>query len=99
MAQMAQMAPTTGIEAFVAKLKANPVAGPKFVNFEDAPQGELKLFFKDFPMSQMPPFAKEKFFGSLRQAAEAAKLSAVKSITFVDLGSGATMDQITLAKG
>lgn len=87
----------TGIEGFVSQVKSNPVAGPKFIGHEES-KGDLKLTFKDFPMSQMPPFAKEKFFGSLRKAAESAKISQVKTISFVDLASGKVMDQMTLAK-
>jgi len=87
----------TGIAGFVARVKDNPVAGPKFVGHEEV-KDELRLTFKDFPMSQMPPFAKEKFFGSLRSAAQEANISTVKSISFIDLASGKVMDQITLAK-
>jgi cytochrome c-type biogenesis protein CcmH/NrfG len=87
-----------GVEGFVAKVKANPVAGPKLVAHEDAKNGDLKLVFKDFPMDKMPPFAKEKFFGSLRQAAEAAKLDTISTISFIDVASGATMEQISLAQ-
>jgi len=86
-----------GVEGFVAKVKANPVAGPKFVGHEEV-KGDLRLTFKDFPMAQMPPFAKEKFFGSLKKAAEEAKISSVKTISFIDLASGTSMEQITLAK-
>jgi hypothetical protein len=78
-------------------VKANPVAGPKFVGHEEV-KGDLRLTFKDFPMAQMPPFAKEKFFGSLKKAAEEAKISSVKTISFIDLASGTSMEQITLAK-
>jgi cytochrome c-type biogenesis protein CcmH/NrfG len=86
-----------GVDSFVAQVKANPIAGPKFVGHEEV-QGDLRLTFKEFPMSQMPPFAKEKFFGSLRKAAEEAKISSVKTISFIDLATGTAMDQISLAK-
>jgi hypothetical protein len=86
-----------GIEGFVAKLKSNPIAGPKFVGHEEV-KGDLRLTFKDFPMGQMPPFAKEKFFGSLKKAAEEAKISSVTTISFIDLASGQTMEKIALAK-
>lgn len=85
----------TGIGAFVSRVKANPVAGPKFVGQEEI-KGDLKLTFKDFPMSQMPPFAKEKFFGSLKKAAEETKITQITTISFIDLASGKVMDQITL---
>lgn len=88
---------STGLDGFVAKVKANPVAGPKFVGHEEV-KGDLRLTFKDFPMAQMPPFAKEKFFGSLKKAAEETKISSVTTISFIDLASGKMMEQITLAK-
>lgn len=87
-----------GVEGFIAKVKANPVAGPKLVAHQDSKNGELKLVFKDFPMDKMPPFAKEKFFSSLKQAAEATKLDKIATISFVDVASGTTMDQISLAQ-
>lgn len=96
-AASADVAVALGIEGFIAKVKSNPIAGPKFIGYEDTKKGELKLTFKDFPMSHMPPFAKEKFFGTLRQAAEAAKLTDVTTVIFVDLSTGNTMDQMTLA--
>lgn len=98
-AESAASAPLTasGIAGFVAQVKANPVAGPKFVGHEEI-KDDLRLTFKDFPMSQMPPFAKEKFFGSLRNAAREATISHVKTISFIDLASGKVMEQISLAK-
>jgi cytochrome c-type biogenesis protein CcmH/NrfG len=98
-AQEAQNAPSspTGIAGFVAQVKNNPVAGPKLVGHEEV-QDDLRLTFKDFPMSQMPPFAKEKFFGSLKKALQDANISHLKTISFIDIASGKVMDQITLAK-
>ena len=86
-----------GVEGFVSQVKANPVAGPKFIGHEES-KGEIKLTFKDFPMSQMPPFAKEKFFGSLRKAAEDAKITQITTISFIDLATGKVMEQISIAK-
>ncbi len=87
----------SGVAGFVAQVKNNPVAGPKFVGHEEV-KDELRLTFKDFPMSQMPPFAKEKFYGSLKKAAQETNISSVRTISFIDLASGKVMDQITLAK-
>jgi cytochrome c-type biogenesis protein CcmH/NrfG len=86
-----------GIAGFVAKIKANPIAGPKFVGHEEV-KDDLRLTFKDFPMSQMPPFAKEKFFTSLRKAAQESNISNVKTVSFIDLASGKVMDTISLWK-
>jgi len=85
-----------GVEGFVAAVRSNPVAGPKLVGHQESKNGELSLVFKDFPMAQMPPFAKEKFFSSLRSAAAAAKLDSIKTLVFVDADSGSKMEQIAL---
>lgn len=85
-----------GVEGVVAAVRTNPVAGPKFVTHEVAPKGVLKLTFKDFPMQMMPPFAKEKFFASVRKSVEAASAKELAKIEFVDLATGATMDSLAL---
>jgi hypothetical protein len=85
-----------GVEGFAATLRANPVAGPKFVRYDDSSPGVLKLVFKDFPMAQMPPFAKEKFFSTLRSSVAAAELTAITTLVFVDEGSGQEMERLGL---
>lgn len=88
----------SGIEGFSAMIKANPVAGPKFARAELGKSGEMKVFFRNFPMGQMPPFAKEKFFGTVRAAINSAKLEGVSKISFIDDATGATMEEIPVAK-
>jgi cytochrome c-type biogenesis protein CcmH/NrfG len=85
-----------GVEGVVAAVRANPVAGPKFVTHEVSPKGVLKLTFKDFPMQMMPPFAKEKFFANVRKSVEAASAEELAKIEFVDLATGSTMESLTL---
>ncbi len=46
-------------------LKSNPIAGPKFVRLEEG-NTEIVAYFKDFPMGQMPEFAKQKFFAGIK---------------------------------
>lgn len=87
-----------GVEGFVAMVRSNPVAGPKLVGHQESKTGELTLVFKDFPMSQMPPFAKDKFFSSLRAAATSAGIPSVSTVLFVDVASGATMERMDLSK-
>lgn len=86
----------TGLMGFISSVRANPVAGPKFVRYDDSKAGIVRLFFRDFPMGQMPPFAKEKFFTTLRQAAASAKLESVGAVTFVDDATGGEMATISL---
>lgn len=88
----------TGVEGFVAVVRANPVAGPKFVSYETGDNNTLRLLFRSFPMQAMPPFAKEKFFGNLKKAAVDAKLDGVAAIVFVDADSGAQMESLALSK-
>lgn len=74
----------------VAFLRNNPVAGPKFVRFEEDGKN-LKVFFKDFPMEQMPPFAKDKFLSGVKGAA-----AGLGSITFIDVATGRELEKVTL---
>ena len=85
-----------GIDGFIAIVRANPIAGPKFVQHEASTGGSLRLIFRDFPMQQMPPFAKEKFFSGLRKAATEARLEGIKTIIFVDAQSGSEMESLAL---
>lgn len=85
-----------GVAGFVEQLKSNPVAGPKFVRYEESSQATLTLVFRDFPMAQMPPFAKEKFFKGLKTSAEKHKLSDIQAISFVDESSGQQMELLAL---
>ncbi len=74
--------------------KANPVAGPKFVKSEYGKEGIIRVYFHDFPMSAMPPIAKEKFFGSIK-AFVAKEISPVpKKMLFIDQASGAELDTL-----
>ncbi len=70
-------------------LRDNPVAGRKFESL--AISGDTaSAKMKDFPMQGMPPYAKEKFYASL---AEAAKSSGVKTVIFVDSATGSELDR------
>jgi tetratricopeptide (TPR) repeat protein len=76
-------------------LKSNPVAGPKITAIENA-DGKLRVLLKNFPMSKMPAFAKEKFFNGIR--AEHKRLqSSVIEIEFVDEGSNRQMELLSLS--
>jgi tetratricopeptide (TPR) repeat protein len=78
--------------AVVQFLKNNPIAGPKFDRFEER-GGELKVFFRDFPMEQMPPFAKDKFLGGVKGAAQG-----LSSVVFIDASSGKQLERLDLTK-
>jgi hypothetical protein len=88
----------SGIDGFVSMVRANPVAGPKFVKAEQGDAGTLKLVFNNFPMAQMPPFAKEKFFSGLKSAVERNSLVDVRSLSFIDAQSGQEMERLDITK-
>jgi cytochrome c-type biogenesis protein CcmH/NrfG len=94
--QSAAASSATGIDGFIASIKANPIAGPKFVRYDDAKDGTLKLVFANFPMSQMPPFAKEKFFSGIKAAAKQNGLEKISSVLFIDHATGAEMEKLPL---
>lgn len=89
---------STGLTGFIAALKGNPVAGPKFVRHDVAADGSLRLFFREFPMAQMPPFAKEKFFSGLKRNVQGMQLTSVKRIVFVDDASGGEMETLAIGE-
>ena len=86
-----------GLDGLIATLKANPVAGPKFVKCETSSGGKLRLLYRDFPMSQMPPFAKDKFISGIRSAISQNGLTDVKELLFVDAGSAAVMESFVVS--
>lgn len=80
--------------AIVAAIRRNPIAGPKFVEFsESEDKTVLSLIFRDFPMQAMPPFAKEKFFQGVR---DAAKGTGYKAVKFMEFGTGKEMERLDL---
>jgi len=87
-----------GITGFIAAIKQNPVAGPKFIRHEQAQDGTLQLVFRSFPMNQMPPFAKEKFFGSLRTAAKNNHLTEINKLIFIDEQTSSEMESVSLSE-
>lgn len=87
----------SGSQGFIAALRANPVAGPKFVRLSEVDSSTLALVFKDFPMDKMPPFAKQKFFQGLKTALAKNGLGSVKRIKFVDVDSGQELDIFDVA--
>lgn len=86
----------SGVDGFIAALRANPVAGPKFVRHERVNK-TLKLYYRDFPMSQMPPFAKDKFIGGIKSALSQNGLADVSEVVFADAGSQAVMESVVVA--
>jgi cytochrome c-type biogenesis protein CcmH/NrfG len=86
-----------GLVGLEEVLRSNPVAGPKFVRYELL-GATLKLVYRDFPMGQMPPFAKDKFLGGIKSALTQKGVTGVSSIVFTDEETGSTMESIALSK-
>jgi len=85
---------SAGIAGFIEAIAANPVAGPKFAGHEQPAANLLRLKFINFPMAQMPPFAKQKFFTGLKDSLVNNNLTEIERIEFVDSGSGAVMETL-----
>ncbi len=81
-AAIAPPANASPVDAVVAHIKQNPVAGPKFARHE-LQDGVLKLYFTNFPMSQMPPFVREKFTNEVKDKVLESK-APVSKILFLD---------------
>jgi tetratricopeptide (TPR) repeat protein len=79
-----------------AYISQNPVAGPKYVRFESPSEHELKVYFHDFPMEAMPPFAKEKFFSGIQEKANELRLVSLERVIFIDANSGKTLATLAL---
>jgi tetratricopeptide (TPR) repeat protein len=81
-----------GPEALLAYLEENEITRQKFA--ASRLEGDmLTIYFVDFPMEAMPPFAKEKFFSRLK---EATKGSGLKSLRIADADSDKELALIEL---
>jgi tetratricopeptide (TPR) repeat protein len=90
----AQQDKSLGLGGFVKAVQSNPVAGPKFRGYEQAGPSTLRLKFKDFPMGQMPPFAKQKFFTGLKESLAKNNLAEISMIEFIDATSGEIIERL-----
>jgi hypothetical protein len=76
-----------------------PIAGPKVSSVEWPDKLKAKVLMDNFPMDQMPPFAKTKFLDDLKAGIDTAKkdnniISPVE-LNIVDGASGRVMETIT----
>jgi len=83
----------SGIES---DIRANSVAGPKFVYAKIKTVDTLELNFANFPMKAMPPFAKEKFFNTIKESVLKSGLPEIKSVIFVDHGTNEIMETLKI---
>lgn len=77
-----------------AYLTTNEITRQKFVR-SDRQGKQLLLYFKDFPVHAMPPVAKDKFFGTLKEKAAGLALSRIQ---LIDSATGQTLAEIPVAE-
>jgi tetratricopeptide (TPR) repeat protein len=87
------------VASFIKVVASNPVAGPKFAGYTQPDHRTLQLRFNNFPMAQMPPFAKQKFFSGLKEALVQSNLSQVEQLEFVDAATGEVMERLRVRRG
>ena len=75
-----------------------PVAGQKVVKVVWEDKYKAELFMDNFPMDQMPPFAKDKFLNDLKSGIDstksAAKVTDKVQVNIVDAQSGRVMQTV-----
>jgi tetratricopeptide (TPR) repeat protein len=85
----------------VKLLVTHPIVGPRLADVKLIEGGTLQVFLKDFPMSAMPPVAKEKFYARIRttnsEALQARVEPALSQIIFIDAPTATTMEVLSLA--
>jgi tetratricopeptide (TPR) repeat protein len=86
-------------DAVEEMVRGLPIAGPKVTTVEWPDKLKAKVFMTDFPMDQMPPFAKTKFLTDLKAGIDSAKknnnISSPVEVDIVDGASGSVMETIT----
>jgi tetratricopeptide (TPR) repeat protein len=86
-------------DALETMVRGLPIAGPKVTTVEWPDKLKAKVFMADFPMDQMPPFAKAKFLTDLKAGIDSAKkdnnISSPVEVNIVDGASGNVMETVT----
>jgi tetratricopeptide (TPR) repeat protein len=76
-----------------------PIAGPKVTTVQWPDKLKAKVLMDNFPMDQMPPFAKTKFLDDLKTGIDTAKkdnnISSPVEVNIVDGASGKVMETVT----
>src|SRR5271163_125202 len=86
-------------DSFEVMMRGLPIAGPKVNSVRWPDKFKARVLMDNFPMDQMPPFAKAKFFSDLRAGTDSAKqdndVSSPVEVNIVDTASGRVMETIT----
>lgn len=94
--QQASSQAGTKVDDFARLVAQNPVAGPKYVGYETPSSTEIVILLRSFPMQNMPPFAKAKFFSGLQEKAKSIGLTGYKRVIFKDADTGQVLDGMDL---
>lgn len=78
-------------------LAGNPIAGPKIRDFKTEGKTFI-VFVQQFPMSAMPPFAKQKFFGGIQNFVKEKGIKDFSQIEFRDVISGKVEGELKLSE-
>ncbi len=91
--------PSTFHGAVEQVVRGLPIAGPKVGSVEWSGDTKARVMFDNFPMDQMPPFAKDKFLSDLKAGIDSAKkshnVSTPVQVDLVDSSSGRVMQSLT----
>jgi cytochrome c-type biogenesis protein CcmH/NrfG len=98
--EKAPAAPTSSFQGEVEQVvRGLPIAGPKVSAVQWPDKTVAKVMMKDFPMDQMPPFAKEKFMTDLKTGIDSAKknyrVTDKVRVDLVDAASGRVMETVS----
>lgn len=84
-----------GVEAV---FRSHPIVGPKLDRIDWADDRTVKVVLREFPMDQMPPFARDKFTERIKTGVRdnKARYNVTGSVTvqLVDSASGRVMDTV-----
>jgi len=94
------LAPATSFQGEVEQVvRGLPIAGPKVGSVQWSDKNTAKVTMNNFPMDQMPPFAKNKFMTDLKSGIESAKkdykVTSKVEVDLVDSVSGRVMERVT----
>lgn len=82
------------IQIVVDQVKNNSVAGKKFTSAKMTSPDSLTISLDNFPVSQMPPFVKDKFLNGIREKAFSGS-SPLKSVVLFDSSSQQVLETLT----
>ena len=98
-AAAAPIAPASTFQGEIEQVvRGLPIAGPKVGSVEWPDKTTARVMMNNFPMDQMPPFAKDKFMTDLKSGIDSAKkdykVTGTVRVDLVDSASGRVMETV-----